>query len=93
MGLIKKVAVVACVAGLGAGVVANTKIGNYMSYRAEQAWDKAESHIPLDHEIGRIKKEVGRLDKDIDKAKGTLAEQIVAETPTISHKSPKHFLD
>lgn len=79
MGLIKKVALVAVVGGLGAAAVANTKIGSYMSYRAEKAWDSAEARIPIEHEIGRIKKEVSKLDKDIDKAKGTLAEQIVAE--------------
>jgi len=79
MGLIKKIAVVGVLGGLGAATVANTKIGSYMSYRAERAWEQAEAQIPLDHEISRIKKEVLSLDKDIDKAKGNLAEQIVAE--------------
>jgi chromosome segregation ATPase len=79
MGLFKKAVVVTVLGGIGVGAIASTKAGNYMSYRAERALEYAESRIPVEHEIGRIKKEVAKLDKDIDRAKGHLAEQIVAE--------------
>jgi len=71
--MFKKVLIVGAAGLLIAAVLTQTKAGRYLTHQ----WDRAEKHfenkIPPDEEIARIKKEVGSLDKDIDKAKGDLA--------------------
>lgn len=75
--MLKKIFVVAAAGLLVAAVLTQTKVGNL-------AWgwlDRAEKHLDAkikpEDEIRRIKKEVSNLDKDVDQAKGNLAEEMV----------------
>jgi peptidoglycan hydrolase CwlO-like protein len=75
--MLKKVFVVGAAGLLVAAVLTQTKVGN-------MAWgwiDRCERHIDSkikpEDEIRRIKKDVSSLDKDVDKAKRNLAEEIV----------------
>jgi chromosome segregation ATPase len=75
--MFKKIFIVGAVGLLAAAVLTQTKVGSYLSHQ----WNKAERHfeskIPFEDEIERIKGEVASLDKDINKAKGSLAEENV----------------
>jgi peptidoglycan hydrolase CwlO-like protein len=73
----KKFLIVGAAGLLIAAVLTQTKAGKYLTHQ----WDRAEKHfdskIPPEEEIARIKNDVASLDKEIDKAKGSLAEENV----------------
>ena len=73
----KKILFVGAAGLLIAAVLTQTKAGRYLSLQ----WDRAEKHfeskIPPEEELAQIKKNVASLDKDIDRAKGSLAEENV----------------
>jgi len=75
--MFKKVAIVGAAGLLTAAVLTQTKVGSYLSHQFERAERHLESKIPPEEEVRRIKHEVASLDKDIDKAKGSLAEENV----------------
>ena len=72
--MLKKVAIVGAAGLLTAAVLTQTSVGNWMCHKFTQADDYLESKIPPDEEVRRIKHEVASLDKDIDKARGSVAE-------------------
>ena len=75
--MFKKIAIVGAAGLLTAAVLTQTKVGSYLSHQFDRAERHLESKIPPDEEIRRIKHDVASLDKDIDKAKGSLAEENV----------------
>jgi chromosome segregation ATPase len=75
--MFKKILVVGAVGLLAAAVLTQTKVGSYLSHQWNRAERHMESKIPPEEEIERIKGEVASLDKDINKAKGSLAEENV----------------
>jgi chromosome segregation ATPase len=71
--MVKKLVVLTLV-GLGAAaVLTKTKFGSYVRSAFHSAEESINDSIPNDWELSRIRGEVARLDKDIDKAKGELA--------------------
>ncbi len=75
--MFKKLIFVSAAGLLTATVLTQTKLGSYACSLVERADAAIESKISPDEEIRRIKSEVGKLSKDIDKAKGSLAEENV----------------
>jgi chromosome segregation ATPase len=75
--MLKKVAIVGAAGLLAATVLSNTKIGSYACSWVDRAEKRIESSIPPEEEVRRIKSEVNKLEKDIDRAKGSLAEEVV----------------
>ncbi|WP_020471705.1 hypothetical protein [Zavarzinella formosa] len=75
--MFKKLMFVSAAGLLTAAVLTQTKLGSYCWTLADRADQAIESKISPDEEIRRIKYEVSKLYKDIDKAKGSLAEENV----------------
>jgi len=75
--MFKKLIFVSAAGLLTATVLTQTKLGSYACSLVARADQAIESRISPDEEIRRIKSEVGKLSKDIDKAKGSLAEENV----------------
>jgi peptidoglycan hydrolase CwlO-like protein len=75
--MLKKVAIVGAAGLLTAAVLTQTKAGAYLSHQFDRADQYLESKISPEEEVARIKVEVARLDKDIDKARGSVAEERV----------------
>ena len=75
--MLKKVFVVGAAGLLVAAVLTQTKVGNMAWGWIDRAERHLDSKIKPEDEIRRIKKEVSSLDKDVDKAKRNLAEEIV----------------
>jgi peptidoglycan hydrolase CwlO-like protein len=73
--MLKKVAIVGAAGLLTAAVLTQTSLGSLVCSKFSQADDYFESKIPPDEEVRRIKHEVAGLDKDIDKARGSVAEE------------------
>jgi len=73
----KKLAIIAVIGLIGAAVINKTKAGSYVRTLFHKAEDSISEAIPPELELDRIRHEVGRLDKDIDKAKGKLAKVTV----------------
>ena len=75
--MFKKIAIVGAAGLLTAAVLTQTKAGAYLSHQFDKADQYLESQISPEEEVARIKVEVARLDKDIDKARGSVAEERV----------------
>ncbi len=73
--MLKKVAIVGAAGLLTAAVLTQTKVGHYVSHQFHRADNYLESKIPPEEELRQIKEEVAALDKDIDKACGSVAEE------------------
>jgi peptidoglycan hydrolase CwlO-like protein len=73
--MFKKVAIVGAAGLLTAAVLTQTKVGSYLTHRLDRADQYLESKIPPEEEVRRIRSEVAALDKDIDKARGSVAEE------------------
>lgn len=75
--MFKKIAIVGAAGLLTAAVLTQTKVGGYLSHQFDRADKYLESQISPEEEVARIKIEVARLDKDIDRARGSVAEERV----------------
>lgn len=75
--MFKKIAIVGAAGLLTAAVLTQTKVGGYLSHQFDRADQYLESQISPEEEVARIKIEVARLDKDIDRARGSVAEERV----------------
>src|SRR5947209_10587349 len=75
--MFKKVAIVGAAGLLAAAVLTQTPMGHWMSYQFHKGEKYFENKVPPEEEIRQIKSEVASLDKDIDKARGAVAEEIV----------------
>lgn len=75
--MLKKAIFMGAAGLLTAAVLTQTKVGHYLWTVIDRADQAIESHISPEEEIRRIKSEVGKLSKDIDKAKSALAEENV----------------
>jgi len=75
--MFKKIAIVGAAGLLTAAVLTQTKVGSYLSHQWDRAEKRLESKIPPEEEVRRIKHEVASLDKDINQAKSSLAEENV----------------
>lgn len=84
--MFKKVFVVGAAGLLVAAVLTQTKVGNLAWGWVDRAERHLDSKIKPDEEIRRIKKEVGKLDKDVDLATHNLAEEIV-EVRTLTKRT------
>jgi peptidoglycan hydrolase CwlO-like protein len=73
--MLKKVAVVGAAGLLTAAVLTQTKLGTIVCNQFDRADSYLESKIPPEDEVRRIKQDVAALDKDIDKARGSVAEE------------------
>jgi peptidoglycan hydrolase CwlO-like protein len=73
----KKIAIVGAAGLLIAAVLTQTHVGGYLRHQFDRADKYLESKVPPEEELARIKTEVGRLDKDIDEARSSLATEIV----------------
>jgi len=73
--MLKKVAIVGAAGLLTAAVLTQTKVGHYVSHQFHSADNYLESKIPPEEELRQIKEEIALLDKDIDKARGSVAEE------------------
>jgi peptidoglycan hydrolase CwlO-like protein len=71
----KKVAIVGAAGLLAAAVLTQTKAGAYLTHQFDRADKYLESKIPPEEEVRQIKAQVNALDKDIDKARGSVAEE------------------
>jgi len=75
--MLKKVAIVGAAGLLTAAVLTQTHVGSYLQHQFDRADKYLESKVPPEEEVARIKAEVANLDKDIDKARGSVAEERV----------------
>jgi len=75
--MLKKVAIVGAAGLLIAAVLTQTHAGSYLRHHLDRADKYLESQVPPEEEVARIKTEVANLDKDIDKARGSVAEERV----------------
>ena len=75
--MFKKIAIVGAAGLLTAAVLTQTKAGAYLGHQFDRADKYLESKISPEEEVARIKVEVARLDKDIEKARGSVAEERV----------------
>lgn len=75
--MFKKVAIVGAAGLLTAAVLTQTSVGHYLRVKMCKMDDHFESKISPEEEIRSIKKEVRNLDKDIDKARSSVAEERV----------------
>jgi peptidoglycan hydrolase CwlO-like protein len=75
--MLKKVAIVGAAGLLTAAVLTQTKVGAILSRQIDKADQYLESQIPPEEEVARIKSEVANLDRDIDRARGSVAEERV----------------
>jgi peptidoglycan hydrolase CwlO-like protein len=75
--MFKKIAIVGAAGLLTAAVLTQTKAGAYLGHQFDRADKYLESKISPEEEVARIKVEVSRLDKDIDRARGSVAEERV----------------
>lgn len=73
--MLKKVAIVGAAGLLTAAVLTQTKLGSYVCHQFNRADNYLESKIPPEEELRQIKQEVALLDRDIDKARGSVAEE------------------
>jgi peptidoglycan hydrolase CwlO-like protein len=73
----KKIAIVGAAGLLIAAVLTQTHVGGYLRHHLDRADKYLESQVPPEEEVARIKAEVSSLDKDIDKARGSVAEERV----------------
>jgi chromosome segregation ATPase len=72
----KVLLVSAGVLGLGTLLTSQTKLGSYLAVYWQQAKDRAAEQISLDTQLARVRLEIGKLDQDIELAKGRLAKQL-----------------
>jgi peptidoglycan hydrolase CwlO-like protein len=75
--MFKKVAIVGAVGLLTAAVLTQTSVGTWAKCQLNKADKHFESKITPEEDVKRIKQEVKNLDKDIDKARGSVAEERV----------------
>jgi len=75
--MFKKILIVAVVVGAAALVFKGTKVASLAKDEIASLRSWAESKIPAEKEIARLRKEVAALDKDIDAVKGKLARETV----------------
>ena len=75
--MFKKVAIVGAAGLLAAAVLTQTHVGGYLRHQFDRADKYLENQVPPEEEVARIKVEVGNLDKDIDRARGSVAEERV----------------
>jgi hypothetical protein len=75
--MLKKVAIVGAVGLLTAAVLTQTRLGHVATGWLDRAERHLESKIKPEDEIRRIKKEVSGLDKEIENARRSLAEETV----------------
>lgn len=87
--MLKKVAVVGAAGLLAAAVLTQTKVGNIAWGWVDRAERHLDSKVKPEEEIRRIKTEVAKLDKDVDRAKGALAEETV-EAKYLAKKVEDH---
>lgn len=73
----KKIAVVGAAGLLIAAVLTQTHVRGYLRHQFDRADKYLESQVPPEEEVARIKTEVANLDKDIDRARGSVAEERV----------------
>ncbi|MSR53519.1 MAG: hypothetical protein EXS09_09565 [Gemmataceae bacterium] len=75
--MFKKIAIVGAAGLLTAAVLTQTSFGTYLRAKVCKVDDHFASKISADEEIRSIKSEVVNLDKDIDKARSSVAEERV----------------
>ena len=75
--MLKKVAIVGAAGLLAAAVLTQTHVGGYLRPQFDRADKYLENQVPPEEEVARIKVEVANLDKDIDRARGAVAEERV----------------
>lgn len=75
--LLKKLILVGAVAGVTVVAVKNTRVGGHVRHEAEQAMAWAESQVPVEKKIAKLRKDVSFLNKDISKTADSLAKEIV----------------
>ena len=75
--MFKKVAIVGAAGLLAAAVLTQTHVGGYLRHQFDRADKYLENQVPPEEEVARIKVEVANLDKDIDRARGSVAEERV----------------
>ncbi|HEY8504845.1 MAG TPA: hypothetical protein VIL46_09705 [Gemmataceae bacterium] len=76
--MVKKLLCFAAAVAVGGYLLSGTRVGSYVSTAYDRARKSVEESVPPEVELDRIRHEVAHLDKDIDKLKGQLAEEIVA---------------
>jgi len=76
--MIKKIAVLAAVGLVGAGVLSQTRLGSYIATLYHSAANSVQEAIPPEVELERVRYEIGQLAKDIEKTRGELATEKVA---------------
>ncbi len=75
--LLKKLLLVGVVAGGTVYAVKNTRVGGHVRHEAQEMVAWAESQVPVEKKIAKLRKDVSFLNKDIDRAAGSLAKEIV----------------
>jgi len=73
----KKLLLVGVVAALAVGVLKGTRMMQRASDEVASLDDWADDQVPVEKKIAAMRKETGKLDKDIEKAKNELAREIV----------------
>ena len=75
--LMKKLLLVGVVAGGTVYAVKHTRVGGHVRHEAQEMVAWAESQVPVEKKIDKLRKDVSFLNRDIDKAAGRLAKEIV----------------
>ena len=75
--LLKKLLLVGVVAGATVVAVKNTKIGGHVRHEADGLVAWADSQVPVEKKISKLRKDVTFLAKDIDKTASALAREVV----------------
>lgn len=74
---LKKVMLVGLVAGGTIYAVKHTRVGGHVRHEVSEAVAWAESQVPFEKKIEKLRKDVSFLDKDINKVASSLAKEIV----------------
>ncbi|OWK37941.1 hypothetical protein [Fimbriiglobus ruber] len=75
--MIKKLLIVGAIATVAFVVLKGTKIAGYVRQEAAALTNWADDQIPVEKKIAQMRKDVGALDKDIERVKNDLAREIV----------------
>lgn len=75
--MLKKLVVVAVVAAVAMAALKGTRVVSYARTEAHSVREWADDQIPVEKKISQMRREVGGLDRDVERVKDELAKEIV----------------
>lgn len=75
--MLKKLLLTAAVAAVAVTAIRGTKVATHARHEVESLRDWADEQIPVEKKIAQMRKDVGHLDRDVERVKDELAREIV----------------